>query len=200
VLGADAAARPAPAAMNLMAPEDASLEIRVLDVARGRELPSEFAGGFPVFQRYVEVNKLHLHDGEPFGMMRIFVADEAFAQFGAAAIRSRKILRMLMNGDARYAFELEQTMTVEPADFVLSGHLGYAFGSPVARIMRRVYGEDRRLAYAGASWYRGDQFAMRTVLPRALVVESPPALIAPSPRVRTTRMPDEIRPARRKSL
>lgn len=182
--------------MNALSPEDEGLEIRVLEVTKARGLPTEYAGGRPAFERYVEISKLHLHRGEPFGMMRIFVAEDAWLQFPAGSIRQRKILRMLISGDARFATDLEQTTTVEPADFVLAGHLDYPFGSPVARIMRRLAGEDGRLTYAGASWYRGDLFVMRTTLPRSLFVEVSPTLLAPSPRRAARRVRDAIGPSK----
>ena len=182
--------------MNALSPEDEGLEIRVLEVSKARGLPTEYAGGHRAFERYVEISKLHLHRGEPFGMMRIFVAEEAWRQFPAGSIRHRKILRMLISGDPRFAAELEQTTTVEPADFVLAGHLDYPFGSPVARIMRRLTSEDGRLVYAGASWYRGDLFVMRTTLPRSLFVEVSPSLLAPSPRRSARRVRDAIQPSK----
>lgn len=182
--------------MNALSPEDEGLEIRVLEVSKARSLPTEYAGGHRTFERYVEISKLHLHRGEPFGMMRIFVADEAWRQFPAGSIRRRKILRMLISGEPCFAAELEQTTTVEPADFVLSGHLDYPFGSPVARIMRRLSGEDGRLSYAGASWYRGDLFVMRTTLPRTLFVEVSPSLLAPTPRRPARRVRDRIDPSK----
>lgn len=182
--------------MNALSPEDEGLEIRVLEVTKARGLPTEYAGGHRAFERYVEISKLHLHRGEPFGMMRIFVAEEAWRQFPAGSIRKRKILRMLISGEPRFASELEQTTTVEPADFVLAGHLDYPFGSPVARIMRRLSSEDGRLTYAGASWYRGDLFVMRTTLPRSLFVEVSPSLLAPTPRRPARRVRDAIGPSK----
>ena len=177
--------RPRPAAsqaMDAMSPEADELRIRILSRARAATIPSEYLGEHRSFDAYTEITKVHLHDGQPFGVVHVFVADEVFAGFPKRAIEKRKILRMVMNGDPRHARRLEQTMTVEPADFVLSEHLAYPFGSPVARILRQVIDDQGRLSYAGVTWYRGDLFVMRTTLPRALVLEHPSSLIAPSSR------------------
>jgi GntR family transcriptional regulator len=184
VLGGRDDARLAPAdanqASDALGPESSSLEIRVLERERPVELPADYAGGHPARGRYVEITKLHLEAGEHFGMMRIFVAEDVFDQLPARLLTRRKILRMIVSGAPEHsAGGLEQTVTVEPADFVLSGHLDYPFGSPVARIMRRAFDDAGRIVYAGASWYRGDRFMMRVTLPRSVVVDSPPALLAP---------------------
>ena len=78
--------------------------------------------------------------------------------------------------------QMHQRMTIELADLVVSQHLRCAVGAPVAKILRQTYGADRRLSYAGISWYRGDAFEMDITLPRALVEDSSPALIAPKMR------------------
>ena len=181
----DVGQRPEPAvsaAMDAMSPEAGDLRIRILSKARAGAIPPEYRGEHGAFDSYTEITKVHLHDGQPFGVVHVFVADEVFQTFAKRAIEKRKILRMVMNGEPRHACSLEQTMTVEPADFVLSEHLGYPFGSPVARILRRIIDDRGRLSYAGVSWYRGDLFVMRTTLPRSLVLEHPPSLIAPTSR------------------
>ena len=177
--------RPGPAvshAMDAMSPEASDLRIRILSKAPAATVPREYVGDHGSFDSYTEITKVHLHDGQPFGVVHLFVADDVFRGFPKRAIEKRKVLRMVMNGEPRYARTLEQTMTVEPADFVLSEHLAYPFGSPVARILRRVIDDRGRLSYAGVAWYRGDLFVMRTTLPRALVLEHPPSLIAPTSR------------------
>lgn len=188
--GDDARLEPAEAnrASDAFGPESSSLEIRLLESERPVDLPTEYAGGHPTRGRYVEITKLHLENGEPFGMMRIFVAEDVFDTLPARLLARRKILRLIVNGAPEHsAGGLEQTVTVEPADFVLTGHLDYPFGSPVARIMRRALDDAGRIVYAGGSWYRGDRFMMRVTLPRSVVVDSPPALLAPVSRTGSAR-------------
>ena len=149
---------------------------------RAAQLPAEFQGGFKAFGSYVEVTKIHTVHGVPFAMVRIYVAEEVFKRFPRRAIEKSKILRLVFaHGQASAAY-MRQRMTVEPSDIVLSQHLQYAVGSPVAKVLRQIHGDDQRLSYAGISWYRGDSFEMDMTLPRALIEDSTPALIAPAMR------------------
>ena len=158
------------------------LRIEVIEQRPVPSLPEEFRTGYEAFDRYVEVSKVHHVQDEPFGMMRIFVAEEIFKRFPRRAIEKLKILRLVFEHGGTSVEQMRQRMTVEPADTILSARLNYPVGSPVAKILRQIHGEDRRLAYAGVSWYRGDTFEMDITLPRALVEDSSPALIAPSVR------------------
>ena len=155
------------------------LKINIVYKARAAALPAEFRGDFDAFDSYIEISKIHVVHGKPFGMVRIFVAEAVYQRFPRRAIEKSKVLRLVFAHAGRSAEHMRQHMTVEPADIVLSQHLNYAVGSPVAKILRQIYGADRRLSYAGISWYRGDSFEMDITLPRALVEDSSPALIAP---------------------
>jgi GntR family transcriptional regulator len=177
----DALTQAARASLDAMRPEAIDQEIRILFKGETDVLPMEFLGSAIAYDRYTEITKIHLHRGQPFGMMRIFVATEIFKRFPRRAIEKQKILNLVMNHD-EISDRLEQTMTVEPADFILSEHLNYSLGSPVAKILRRLVDNDGRLAYAGLSWYRGDTFVMNMVLPKSTVQEMPPSLFAPSSR------------------
>jgi DNA-binding GntR family transcriptional regulator len=77
---------------------------------------------------------------------------------------------------------MRQRTTIELADLVLAQHLGCGVGSPVAKIARQTYGASKRVSYTGIAWYRGDAFEMDMTLPRALIRDSSPALIAPAAR------------------
>lgn len=175
----DALTQAARASLDAMRPEAVDHEIRILFKGETVALPMEFLGSAIAYDRYTEITKIHLHRGQPFGMMRIFVATDIFKRFPRRAIEKQKILNLVMNHD-EISDRLEQTMTVEPADFILSEHLNYSLGSPVAKILRRLVDNDGRLAYAGLSWYRGDTFVMNMVLPKSTVQEMPPSLFAPS--------------------
>ena len=183
-------------ATDWLGPESSGLKIRVLARERPVDPPADYAGGHPGRGRYVGITKLHFDRGEPFGLMRIFVAEDVFDSLPRRSVATRKILRMIVNGDpAHSAGGIEQSVTVEPADFVLADHLDYPFGSPVARIVRRAFDEAGRLAYAGVSWYRGDRFMMRVTLPRSVVVGASPMLLAPVSRgADAARVPSAGRP------
>ena len=163
------------------------LKINVVFKRNTSTLPGEFVEGFKPFDRYVEISKVHLVGEEPFAMVRLFVADAVFRRFPRKAIRTQKVLRLVLAHGRDAAVEMRQRMTVEPADPLVARQLAYTVGSPVAKILRQIHGEDQRLSYAGLSWYRGDRFEMDISLPRDLIAESAPALIAPGAKSRSLR-------------
>lgn len=156
------------------------LKIKIVAKTVVHELPSEFKQNYEAFDSYVELNKIHVVKDVPYVVNRIFVAEEIFDRFPANAEKSTKLLRLVLAYGRDSAEQLRQHTTVEPAGIVLSGHLKYPAGSPVARILRQVYGGDRRLAYAGMSWYRGDCFEMDMTIPREMIAESPLGLTTPN--------------------
>jgi len=160
------------------------LEIELLFNEPASDVPAEFRGAFEVFSAYREITKLHHLNGVPFAMVRVFVAEPIYRRFPRRAIESQKLLRLTLKHGKRAAEQMHQRMTIELADIVVAQHLHCGIGSPVAKILRQTYGTDRRLSYAGLAWYRGDAFEMDITLPRALVEDSSPALIAPGARGR----------------
>jgi GntR family transcriptional regulator len=160
------------------------LEIEILYNQPSAALPSEFRGAFEAFDSYREITKVHRLGGTAFAMVRVFVADAIYRRFPKRAIERSKLLRLTFQHGGRAVDHMHQRMTIELADLVVAQHLGCAVGSPIAKILRQTYGADRQLSYAGLSWYRGDAFEMDITLPRALVEESSPALIAPKMRTK----------------
>ncbi len=158
-------------------PDD--LRIEIVYKGRTRALPDEFRGDFGAFDRYVEISKIHLVHDVPFAMVRVFVAEEIYRLFPRRAIEKSKVLRLVLAHGGASALRMRQRMTVEPADPLIAKHLAYEVGSPVAKILRQIHGDDLRLSYAGISWYRGDSFEMDMTLPRAMLADHSPALIAP---------------------
>jgi GntR family transcriptional regulator len=166
-----------------VASEPEELEIEILYNEWCSELPAEFRGEFAAFDSYREITKVHRLFGAPFAMVRIFVAEPIFRRFPRRAMEREKLLRLTFKHGGRAVEKMRQHLTIELSDIVVSQHLRCNVGAPVAKILRQTYGADERLSHAGISWYRGDAFEMDITLPRALVVESSPALIAP--RMRT---------------
>ncbi len=160
------------------------LQIEILYNARASRLPDEFRGAFEAFDVYREITKVHRLNGAPFAMVRIYVAEPIFRRFPKRAIVREKLLRLTFKHGGGAVEHMHQRMTIELADLVVAQQLRCVVGSPVAKILRQTYGADQRLSYAGISWYRGDAFEMDMTLPRALVQESSPALIAPGMRAR----------------
>ncbi|MEY4512769.1 MAG: hypothetical protein RLZZ450_4891 [Pseudomonadota bacterium] len=160
------------------------LEIEILYNKRSNTLPSEFGGAFEAFGRYREITKVHRLQGTAFAMVRVFVADSIHRLFPKRAIEHNKLLALTFQCGGSAVENMHQRTTIELADIVVSRHLGCAVGAPIAKILRQTYGADRRLSYAGLSWYRGDAFEMDITRPRALVEESATALIAPKMRAK----------------
>ncbi len=174
-------ARPGQAAPSRFG-QGREIQIEVLYKAKVAQLPQEFRTEFDVFESYVEITKVHRMHGAPFGMMRIFIAEPIFRQFPRRAIEKSAILALIFEHAPEQSKHVHQVLTVEVADFILAERLNYPFGSPVGKILRQSYGDDRRLSYAGISWYRGDSFEMNMTLPRTLLMEeipSPRSLVAP---------------------
>lgn len=157
-------------------------QIRLVHKQRVTTLPDEFRGDFGVFDSYVEIAKLHVVRDAPFAMVRLFVAADIYRHFPRRAAETSKLLRLMFVHGGESVSQLRQRLTVEPADLVQAQHLHCAVGSPVARILRQLHGADRRVAYSALSWYRGESFEMDITLPRDLVEDSSPALIAPRAR------------------
>lgn len=161
---------------------DEQLEMQLLFSARTRQLPAEFLGELEAFEAYREVTKLHRLNGAPFAIVRSYVAEHIYQRFARGAIAKEKLLRLTLKHAGRAAEHMRQRMTIELADLVLAQHLGCGVGAPVAKIARQTFGASRRVSYSGIAWYRGDAFEMDMTLPRALIQDNSPALIAPASR------------------
>jgi GntR family transcriptional regulator len=158
------------------------LAIEILFSARTVQLPEEFLGELAAFEAYREVTKLHRLNGAAFAMVRCYVAEHIYQRFARGAVARQKLLRLTLKHAGRAAEHMRQRTTIELADLVLAQHLGCGVGAPVAKIARQTFGASRRLSYTGIAWYRGDAFEMDMTLPRALIQDSSPALIAPASR------------------
>lgn len=162
------------------------MQLSVVYKNKVKELPEELRADFVPFESYIEISKVHSLRGVPFGMMRIFVADEIFKQFPRRALEKSTVVSLVFEHAPELSANVRQVMSVEVADYIISEHLDYPFGSPIAKIVRHVYGDDKRLAYVGVSWYRGDSFEMELTLPRELVQGTPLRRSRMAPRLRSS--------------
>jgi len=112
----------------------------------------------------------------PFALMRVFVADEVYRLLPTRSLAKSKILSLIVAHAPGHATLMRQRMTVEPADIATASSLNYAMGSPIARILRQVRDNERRLGYTSMSWYRGDCFETDVTLPLSAVDLRPAAL------------------------
>lgn len=169
------------AAINDASVDAPGLEIQVLDKRRARSLPAALAWRGQPQERYVLLRKLHLHDGQPFCLIDMYVCEPVFDRFAPGSEKTRKLLHLLREVQGERLGDIHQTLTVEPADFELSRSLAYAFGSPIARMVRTVTDVDGRVLMAGMFWYRGDRFILDVEMPVRLA-ERYPALAIPDSR------------------
>lgn len=170
---------PASPAIDPMGSPVPGQTIVVHSIAQVSTLPDALRGRFAAFDNYTEIRKVHLHGGRPFGAMQIFVPTALYRRFPKRRIERERILRLVLR-ETEVAEAIEQVITVEPADYFLSERLNYPFGSPVARIVRRIVDPQGRIVYTGSSWYRGDQFVINLALPTSILRERSPDELAPS--------------------
>lgn len=157
------------------------LEIRILEKRRDVSLPPGLPTRGEPLERYVLLRKLHLHDGEPFCLIELYVAESVFSQFPRGSEKHRKIARLLREAVGERLGIMHQTMTVEPADYALARELAYGFAAPIAKIVRTTLDIDGKVLTAGCFWYRGDRFILDVALP-AHLTERYPALAVPDSR------------------
>jgi DNA-binding GntR family transcriptional regulator len=154
--------------------------MEILFSARTTQLPAEFVGELEAYEAYRELTKLHRLNGAPFAMVRSYIAEHIYQRFARGAVTREKLLRLTLKHAGRAAEHMRQRMTIELADLLLAQHLACSVGAPVAKILRQTFGATRRISYTGIAWYRGDAFEMDMTLPRALIQDNSPALIAPA--------------------
>jgi GntR family transcriptional regulator len=169
------------AAINDESVHTTDLEIRILEQRKNVSLPPELSKRGTPLDQYVMIRKLHLHDGTPFCLIESYVAASVFARFPPGGPRKYKLIHLLRQVEGERLGMMHQTMTVEPADFALARDLDYAFGSPVAKVVRTALDIDGNVLVAGLFWYRGDRFVLDVEMP-AKLTEQYPALAMPESR------------------
>ncbi|NUO87118.1 MAG: GntR family transcriptional regulator [Cupriavidus sp.] len=160
-------------AINDVSVGASDLEIRILEKRKGVILPPGLATCGVLMDRYVMLRKLHVHDGMPFCLIDLYVAEPVFARFPRGAEQHHKIAHLLRQQLGDRLGMMRQTMTVEPADAMLARALDYAFAAPVARMVRTTLDVDGNVLTAGRFWYRGDRFILDVEMPAQLTERYP---------------------------
>lgn len=160
-------------AINDVSVGASDLEIRILEKRKGVSLPPGLATCGVLMDRYVMLRKLHVHDGVPFCLIDLYVAEPVFARFSRGAEQHHKIAHLLRQQLGDRLGMMRQTMTVEPADAMLARALDYAFAAPVARMVRTTLDVDGNVLTAGRFWYRGDRFILDVEMPAQLTERYP---------------------------
>ncbi|WER49435.1 GntR family transcriptional regulator [Cupriavidus sp. WKF15] len=168
-------------AINDESAHGGELEIRILEMRKGVALRPGLARRGTPLDSYVMVRKLHLHGGTPFCLIEMYVASSVFARFPPGGEKHHKLVHLLRQVEGDRLGMMQQTMTVEPADYILARDLAYGFGAPIARIVRATLDVDGNVLMAGQFWYRGDRFILDVEMP-AKLTEHYPALAIPDSR------------------
>lgn len=146
-------------------PASADLRIELIEQLGGLTLPADLLGPFKPCAQYDLVRKRHVHQREPFCLIEMFVDSEIRARFPRGAEQRHKIAWLINQHAPGRLHEVQQTLSVAPADLPLSQSLGCAFSSPVLHMTRRVLDTQGRVAMAGRFWYRGDRFVLDQSIP-----------------------------------
>jgi GntR family transcriptional regulator len=146
-------------------PATAELRIELIEQKRQVALPADLLGPFKPCAGYDVVKKRHIHQGEPFCLIEMFVDSEIRARFPRGAEKRHKIAWLINQHAPGRLHEVQQTLSVAPADLPLSRELDCAFTTPVLHMTRRVLDTQGRVALAGRFWYRGDRFVMDQSIP-----------------------------------
>lgn len=134
--------------------------IRVLSKQRLPALPDNLRGNGSQADEYVLLKKVHFQDGEPFGVMNVYVAADLFDRFPPRSEQVRKLDGLLIESCPDALGIFHTAVHVVSADVELAHRLTYAFGAPVAHLVRLVCDLRGRVVYAGEYWYRGDRFVL----------------------------------------
>lgn len=165
------------AAINDQLQQPSGLRIEILSTRRDLALPDNLAGGLPVDASYVQLRKLHRHDGTPFCLIELYVAQAEYDRFPVGAVEHGKVAGLLRRHATRPLDTLHQTLVISPAEQEQADCLDYPFASALARVTRRLTDADGRIVYAGIFWYRGDLLVLDTTLPAEFMFRYPLAVV-----------------------
>lgn len=158
-------------------PAAAGLRIELIEQKRRQPLPADLLGPFKTRASYDLVRKRHVHQSEPFCLIEMWVDSDVRARFPRGAEKRHKIAWLVNQHAPGQLHEVQQSLTVAPADFPLSRQLDCVFGTPVLRITRRVLDRQGHVVLAGRFWYRGDRFVMDQSIPFEVWLHHPGMVI-----------------------
>jgi len=145
--------------------------IRVLERTHGLALPALLRPEGRPHDGYTRVCKVHSQAGRPYGYFEGYVATEHYRRFPARADEREKLLHLLCRSGMRIVRRRE-VLTIRSADWREAGLLQGAMAMPVARVLRTLIDDRRRIAYAADNLYRGDTFRLDRAVDGPLVEAS----------------------------
>lgn len=139
--------------------------IRLLLREPANELPATLKTGQPEYAAYMRIRTIHLHRGQPYGLMDTYVARETYDRFPAGDDERHKAGYLVRKyGRIRLA-KSRQEITADYADHETASLLtakeaDYSMAGILVRARRWWTDTDERIAYAGLYLYRADMFVL----------------------------------------
>lgn len=162
--------------INERSSDAGDFQIKIISREYADTIPVDILADSPGAESYLVLKKIHIHKGNPFVLMHIYIPKPIFDRFPAGSEKQRKLANLVYEYSPSKVRNIRQTITVEPADNVVATTLNYGFSAPVAKVIRRFMDAKGRLVYCGVFWYRGDGFVMDMELPGSWLAENQPAV------------------------
>ncbi|MBN9426727.1 MAG: GntR family transcriptional regulator [Burkholderiales bacterium] len=133
--------------------------ISVLSRRRINELPAKFA--VPDAERYpdyVVVEKLHLHEGEPFCYMEVMVAGKIYDRIPPRADETQKMLKLILDQGRMRLARSRIEMALSFASESMAEMLRCLPLAPLVRIRTSRIDVTGKVVLCHEAYYRGDKF------------------------------------------
>lgn len=139
--------------------------IRLLLREPAQALPAALKTGQPEHSAYMRVRTVHLHDGEPYGVMDTYVARETYDRLPKGSDAQRKIGYLVRKYNRIPLAKVRQEITVAYADQEVAGLLSaertdYSMADPLVRARRWWTDDAGCVIHAGLYLYRADKFVL----------------------------------------
>ncbi|WP_158238309.1 GntR family transcriptional regulator [Pollutimonas nitritireducens] len=162
--------------INEISSPTGDFQIKIISPAHPAIIPFEILAAHPDNEEYLLLKKVHIHKGNAFVLMHIYIVRSIFERFPFEAEKERKLAQLVYEYSPSKIKNIRQIITVEPADTVISSTLNYGFSAPVAKVIRHFVDARGRVVYCGVFWYRGDGFIMDMKLPGNWLAENQQAV------------------------
>ncbi|MGM3275534.1 GntR family transcriptional regulator [Ralstonia sp. 24A2] len=139
--------------------------IRLLLREPAHALPAALKTGQPEHAAYMRVRTVHLHDGEPYGVMDTYVARETYDRLPKGSDAQHKIGYLVRKYNRIPLAKVRQEITVAYADQEVAGLLSaaradYSMADPLVRTRRWWTDDAGCVIHAGLYLYRADKFVL----------------------------------------
>jgi GntR family transcriptional regulator len=121
------------------------------------------------------VEKVHAEDGRPEALSTVYVDPAIYARFPVGADGREKMIRLLRDHGAVRIVEINERISVGPADLRVTELLECPLAYPVARVHHSVLDERGRIVFYADTIYRGDRFVIERNITDLLESRTPRA-------------------------